>query len=72
MQKLGLRVPEPHPKGSEKEYNGIFLLCPVVVVQKFCYHGNLMSHFSSLLLYRLFKPGPRLEGKHACSKRLRS
>ena len=24
MQKLGLRVPEPHPKGSEKEYNGIF------------------------------------------------
>ena len=23
---------------------------PFVVIQKFCYHGNMMSHFSSLLL----------------------
>ena len=27
---------------------------PVVVIQKFCYHGNVMSHFSSLLFALLF------------------
>ena len=26
---------------------------PIVVIQKFCYHGNVTSHFSSLYLYGL-------------------
>ena len=26
-----------------------FLKLPIVVIQKFCYHGNVKSHFSSLL-----------------------
>ena len=26
---------------------------PIVVIQKFCYHGNMTSHFSSLLLVLL-------------------
>ena len=24
-------------------------ILPIVVIQKFCYHGNMTSHFSSLL-----------------------
>ena len=24
---------------------------PIVVIQKFCYHGNVTSHFSSLLIF---------------------
>ena len=38
--------------------NLLFLCCspsplqnlPIVVIQKFCYHGNVTSHFSSLFL----------------------
>ena len=34
---------------------------PIVVIQKFCYHGNVTSHFSSLLakqLHLMFKTEP--------------
>ena len=30
------------------------LKLPIVVIQKFCYHGNVTSHFSSLLLSNLW------------------
>ena len=30
---------------------------PLVVIQKFCYHGNVTSHFSSLLVFPMKIPG---------------
>ena len=30
------------------------LKLPIVVIQKFCYHGNMTSHFSPLLYLQLF------------------
>ena len=45
--------------------NLLFICCspsplqklPIVVIQKFCYHGNATSHFSSLLNCNLFTHG---------------
>ena len=40
----------------------VFFPVPIVVIKKFCYHGNMTSHFSSLFW-------PSLTSRNICSKK---